>query len=1023
MKSGGVALAACLALGLSLAALPGARAFAGSLPVPLPTPNGSQGYGTAVALSPDGLIAVVAANNPNNSTLGSNTNVILVSQFSDGAWGAAPIIEVQDPAYGSDIQDQFGAAIAVSAVTNNTFVLAVGSADEGVVHGQPILNGVVFLYTCTLTAPAGCTQTAYFSDPVAAPSASDHFGSALAISEDGATVLVGAWGTSGAGGAGVGNVFESEVGAAYVYAASGGSWSALPTAVLGETAATCATFGSSSPQIVCDKFGYAVALSSDGKTALVGAPGVVANGSPNEGGAFVFQLSAGVWQTTPVTALYDANGTACANLSAQTCDFYGAAVALSADGSTALIGAPNALANGATPGNLGEASVFRQLVAGTWAGVTTPVFIYSNPNQNPTGTSLSASQAIQNYGSALALSSTGSTLVVGSAQALQPSDGLYSGVIDIYSCNFSAAPNCLNTPAEILDTLLGVGTGDLFGAALAMSADATVVLVGAPKTPSAATGNSGAAYAFGAPGAEAALSLTLSATPYPVAPVSASGGGTLTYELTASNTDNLAIANSLTLTVSLPAGVTYITYNTAAGTCSAAGSPTTVTCALAALAAGASWQVSLIVSVGATPSALPTSATLTAGSATAKAYFTAIVDVPPTANNGQLGVVGDVATPGTLSATPGSIAALSYSIALQPSHGTVVLTNEQTGAFTYTPAPGYSGSDSFTFNVTDGLWTSGAATESITIATANVALALSYSGPDNVTVVANQDLVYDLTVTNTDKQQPAVNVVLAGTLVPGVTLVSDSAAGATCTTTATSYTCTLASLAAGATWAPSVTVQIGSKTGGQTLATAVANVKAQNSSNDPSISATVSESVAPTTLNLSYSNLDDLCTQTSSSGGGNCPTVVPGSAFSYVVTVTNSGTAPADNVLVVVTIPPGLTVSNASAGEGTCLIDAAEGKMACALDALAPVTGTPSAANPQDWQIIFLATVNSTDSDGEQLVSQATATASNTGPTPAATQSLVVGVPLNGGGALGWVEILALGCLCWFKRRLHRPTP
>jgi uncharacterized repeat protein (TIGR01451 family) len=226
----------------------------------------------------------------------------------------------------------------------------------------------------------------------------------------------------------------------------------------------------------------------------------------------------------------------------------------------------------------------------------------------------------------------------------------------------------------------------------------------------------------------------------------------------------------------------------------------------------------------------------------------------------------------------------------------------------------------------------------------------------------------------------------------------------------------VASLAAGANWTPNVTVQIGSAGGGQNLTTAIASVKAQNGSNNPSISATVSESQTPTTLNLSYSDLNDLCTPTSPTANGNCPTVLPGSVFSYAVTIVNSGKAPADNVVVVVTIPAGMTFSNASSGSGTCLIDAAEGKMACALDALAPVTGASSSTNPQQRGISFVATVNSTDTNGQQLVSQATASASNTGPTPAATQTLVVGTTLGGGGSLGGLELLAVAGVCWFSR-------
>jgi len=55
---------------------------------------------------------------------------------------------------------------------------------------------------------------------------------------------------------------------------------------------------------------------------------------------------------------------------------------------------------------------------------------------------------------------------------------------------------------------------------------------------------------------------------------------------------------------------------------------------------------------------------------------------------------------------------LSYVIASQPSHGTVSL---EGSTVTYTPTADYSGSDSFTFTVSDGMVTSSAATVSITV--------------------------------------------------------------------------------------------------------------------------------------------------------------------------------------------------------------------------------------------------------------------------------------------------------------------
>lgn len=59
---------------------------------------------------------------------------------------------------------------------------------------------------------------------------------------------------------------------------------------------------------------------------------------------------------------------------------------------------------------------------------------------------------------------------------------------------------------------------------------------------------------------------------------------------------------------------------------------------------------------------------------------------------------------------------LLYMIVDQPSHGTLVHTNETDKSFTYTPDLDYVGADSFTFKVSDGVSISNIATISITIA-------------------------------------------------------------------------------------------------------------------------------------------------------------------------------------------------------------------------------------------------------------------------------------------------------------------
>jgi Bacterial Ig domain len=86
---------------------------------------------------------------------------------------------------------------------------------------------------------------------------------------------------------------------------------------------------------------------------------------------------------------------------------------------------------------------------------------------------------------------------------------------------------------------------------------------------------------------------------------------------------------------------------------------------------------------------------------------------PPTASNGSVTTTAGTAVNGTLSASGSGT--LSFAIVANPAHGTVTITNVNTGAFTYTPVSGYSGSDSFTFDASNSGGTSNVATESVTV--------------------------------------------------------------------------------------------------------------------------------------------------------------------------------------------------------------------------------------------------------------------------------------------------------------------
>ncbi|MGE5625873.1 MAG: Ig-like domain-containing protein [Bacillota bacterium] len=88
----------------------------------------------------------------------------------------------------------------------------------------------------------------------------------------------------------------------------------------------------------------------------------------------------------------------------------------------------------------------------------------------------------------------------------------------------------------------------------------------------------------------------------------------------------------------------------------------------------------------------------------------------PTANNGSVSTNENTAVNGTLSASDTDGDSLTFAVVTAPAHGTVTITNASTGAFTYTPASNYAGSDSFTFHATDSASNvSNTATESVTV--------------------------------------------------------------------------------------------------------------------------------------------------------------------------------------------------------------------------------------------------------------------------------------------------------------------
>src|SRR5262249_19736154 len=133
-------------------------------------------------------------------------------------------------------------------------------------------------------------------------------GTSVALSSDGSTALLSAW-TDNIGP-------NTGVGSAYVFVRSGVTWSLQAQLV-------------ASDGLTNDRFGWSVALSADGSTALVGAPFPDVGANKDQGSAYVFVRSGVTWSQQAKIVASDG----LAN------DTFGHSVALSADGTTALVGA------------------------------------------------------------------------------------------------------------------------------------------------------------------------------------------------------------------------------------------------------------------------------------------------------------------------------------------------------------------------------------------------------------------------------------------------------------------------------------------------------------------------------------------------------------------------------------------------------------------------------------------------------------------------------------------------------------
>lgn len=448
---------------------------------------GSAIFGSSVALSADGSTLAVGAvgeasaatgiGGDQTNTLAGNSGAVYVFTRAGLRWSQQAYVKASN----TDFGDHFGCSVALS---DDGATLAVGACHEDSaavgVGGNHADNsaaeaGAVYVFTRHGTT---WSQQAYLKASNTDPG--DGFGDAVALSADGSMLAVGAsaedGATTGIGGDEADNS-AADAGAVYMFVRSGTTWSQQAYVKASNTGTG-------------DSFGRRIALSIDGSTLAVAAPGEDSEATgvdgdqssdarDRSGAVYVFTRSGVTWSQQ---AYVKASNTGYS-------DYFGSALALSDDGSTLGVGATGeASAATGIDGNQADDSltyagavyVFAR-TAGTWSQQA-----YVKASNTNWG---------DDFGTYVALSGDGSRLAVGAVDEDSAAVGIDgrqtnnnapdSGAVYL----FTRSATTWGQQAYIKAS--NTGPADDFGASLALSRDGTTLAVGGRGDDSLATGVDG----------------------------------------------------------------------------------------------------------------------------------------------------------------------------------------------------------------------------------------------------------------------------------------------------------------------------------------------------------------------------------------------------------------------------------------------------------------------------------------------------------------------------------------------------
>ncbi|WP_246391658.1 FG-GAP repeat protein [Halosimplex pelagicum] len=366
---------------------------------------------------------------------------------STGGWTQRANFDPDD----GDTGDMFGYSLAVSGDGTTAVVGAIASGDfEGTLSATETPSG-----GDTSTADESNGQSsgaAYVFDGSGGSwsqaakltpddgDSQDYFGSSVAVSSDGTTAVIGAYGDEDPNG--------EEAGSAYVFEAVGDSWT--------QRAKLAPDDGEE-----FDGFGYSAAMSSDGTSAVVGCYQTDPD-TRDAGSAYVFDRSGESWTQQAKLTADDGESE----------DDFAKSLALSDNGATALVGDPHeADPNGDLSGS---------------------AYVFDGSGESWTRRAkLTAADGDSDdvFGWSVALSGDGTTALVGAFGDEDPYGDL-SGSAYVFDGSGEAWTQQAKLIAEDGDAK------DHFGISVALSGDGSRALLGAENKYSSKTTNAGAAYVF-----------------------------------------------------------------------------------------------------------------------------------------------------------------------------------------------------------------------------------------------------------------------------------------------------------------------------------------------------------------------------------------------------------------------------------------------------------------------------------------------------------------------------------------------